>query len=348
MKWILASLFIFNIFAQVAPPNFKKKIGVLLWSNTIEGQVAMKLGLQKKFKEEIKKRKIDKPKYTYEITEYIAGDGEAGIENQIKQFHQLIDEKVDLIIVQPTNNAALVQALKRANKVKIPVITFDQYILEGTITSFITSDNYQAGYLNGEYVASHFENVNKLLKIILVEYPIVSSTVERVNGFMDALNEHKIKFKIIKSYNAVEPASGLIAAKNILDDFPLRGSVDIIFAINDGGGLVIAKELIKHGRDDIIMATIDGDPQSVSLVKKNTILKIDSAQFCSVIGEKSMEIAFDVLDGKKVAKKVLVPTYPITIDTVKFYNGWQGEIPNGFEKPWKEKSFWNNNFKYIE
>lgn len=344
MKYLLIFLFSIKCLALASTTHFNKKVGVLFWSATIEGQVAMKHGLENKFKELLKKD----PTKKFELISYIAGDDEVGIENQIKQFNDLIDQKVDIIIVQPTNNAALVPALKRANQGGIPVISYDQYIISGNITSFISSDNYQAGYLNGEYIASYFNNHEHLLKIVLVEYPIVSSPVERVNGFLDALSEHKVKYKIVKTYNAIEPVAGARVAKQILNDFPLKGSLDVVFSVNDGGGYPVAKLLSEMNRSEIVIASIDGDPRSIEMVKKSEIVRINTAQFCSAIGEKTMEIAFDILDGKKVARKILVPTFPVTKETSNLYHGWKGAIPSSFEKPWKKKSFWNNNFKYIE
>ncbi len=53
-------------------------------------------------------------------------------------MYELIDQKVDLIIVQPTDNAALAKPLIKANKQKNPVVAYEQYILGGKLHSFIT------------------------------------------------------------------------------------------------------------------------------------------------------------------------------------------------------------------
>lgn len=37
----------------------------------------------------------------------VAGDGQKGIEKQIRQMMELIEAGIDLLIVQPTENAAL-------------------------------------------------------------------------------------------------------------------------------------------------------------------------------------------------------------------------------------------------
>ena len=313
------------------------KVGVLYWSMNIAGQVAMKDGLEQMAKE-----------LNVKLIPFVAGDGADGIEKQIKQFNKLIEMEVDAIIVQPTDNAALASPLLKANKKKIPVIAYDQYIFGGELKAFVTSNNYQAGFLDGEYVASKFPE-NKELNIILVEYPHVSSTVERVNGFLDALYEFKQKYKIVKTYEAVEPKQGKKAGKDILKDFPKKGSIDVIFTINDGGGLSVVEELRKAKRDEIFVATIDGDPKSVENIKNGGLIKIDSAQFCGPLGAEAMKITYNVLLGKKVANYILVPTFPVTKETLSIYPGWMGPIPKSFVKPWNPNSFkWNSELKVVE
>ncbi|WP_443135155.1 sugar ABC transporter substrate-binding protein [Halobacteriovorax sp. GB3] len=336
---ILASLF------SITALSKEFNIGVLYWSMNIEGQVAMRKGLEAQAKAFNENAALNKKLPRVRLIPYVAGDGEGGVENQIKQMNILIErEDIDLIIVQPTDNAALGKSLLKANAKDIPVIAYDQYIVEGKLTSYVTSNNYQAGYLDGEYIGSLYPNDYEI-QLILVEYPKVSSTVERVDGFIDALRKDKQKFKVLKSYHAVEPVLGKAAGQSILKDFPQKGSVDVVFTINDGGGLSVVSELLKAGRNEIKVATIDGDPKSVENIKKGNLTLIDSAQFCGEIGRHSMRLAYEVLLGKEVPKRVLIPTFPITKETLDKYHGWLGEVPNSFKMPWKRSKTWNNEYK---
>jgi len=45
---------------------------------------------------------------------------------QINDIEDLIQKKVDLIIINPTDSSAIVPAIESANKAKIPVITVDR------------------------------------------------------------------------------------------------------------------------------------------------------------------------------------------------------------------------------
>jgi ribose transport system substrate-binding protein len=323
------------------------RVGVLYWSMNIPGQVAMRKGLEAEA-ERINALAARRNQRGVELQPEVAGDGVAGIERQIVQMRAMVASKPDVIIVQPTDNAALAEPLRAANAAGIPVVAYDQYISGGRLTAYVTSDNRQAGYLNGEYLAAQFPGPTPL-RLVLVEYPLVSSTVERLNGFLDALRDHGKPFRILKTYQAVEPVAGRKAGEAILRDFPTRGSIDAIFTVNDGGGLAVVDVLAKAGRDEIAVASIDGDPVSVENIRARRLTRIDSAQFCGPLGAAAMQTAYAVVRGEPVAQQILVPVFPVTLETLDRYPGWLGPIPTAFKKPWEARQpMWQDDFVTVK
>ena len=346
-RGIAACTFILAAGASAAPAEKTLRVGVLYWSMNIPGQVAMRQGLEQEAAR-INRDAARKNQPRVELTPYVAGDGSAGIERQIAQMFEMVKNKPDIIIVQPTDNAALTAPLRAANQAGIPVVAYDQYISGGTLAAFVTSDNYHAGYLDGEYLAAYFPD-NKELRLILVEYPHVSSTVERANGLLDALRDQRQPFRILKTYQAVEPSSGARAGAQILRDFPAKGSVDAVFTVNDGGGLNVVEALANAGRTEIVVASIDGDPKSLDNIRAKRLTHIDAAQFCGPLGAEAMKIAYALATGKKVAAHQLVPVFPITAATLQRYPGWGGPVPARFAKPWQARApYWEGTVKTVE
>jgi len=331
--------------ASVSARGFR--IGVLYWSANIPGQIAMRKGLEDEAAR-INKAAARSGRPSIRLDVRVAGDGPEGIDNQVRQMNELVAARLDLIIVQPTDNAALAEPLRAANKAGIPVVAYDQYISGGTLAAYRTSDNYQGGFLDGEYICSLFPE-GKELRLILVEYPHVSSTVERVNGFLDALHESNRRYTVLRSYSAVEPVSGKKAASDLLRDFPKRGDVDVVFTVNDGGGLAVVQALADAGRDEIRIATIDGDPASVANIRSGRLTVVDAAQFAGPLGAETMKTAYSLLTGGKPPYHALVPVFPITRETLKLYPGWQGPIPTEFTKPWKSRTpIWRGDLRIIK
>ncbi|MNS65052.1 D-ribose-binding periplasmic protein precursor [compost metagenome] len=240
------------------------------------------------------------------------------------------------MVIQPTDNSALGRGLQEANRLKIPVIAYDQYIVNGDLESYLTSDNYKAGRDNADYVDGLFPR-DKNLRIVVFEYPKVSSTTERVDGFFESLRDKSRSFDVLKRYQAVDPTSGAIAAKQFLKDFPGKDSVDIILTVNDGGGITIVKYLWEKKRRDLVHVTFDGDPLSVENISKKKLTVIDSAQFCAELGRETARALIAHIKKEKWPEKKLVPTFPVTSRTWKAYPGWMGRpivtIPEQLEKP---------------
>jgi ribose transport system substrate-binding protein len=280
-----------------------------------------------------------------ELLAHVAGDGEVGIERQIGQMRALVMAGVALFIVQPTDNAALAQALREANDAGIPVVAYDQYIRGGRLAAYVTSNNYQAGYLGGEYAASLFPDA-ATIRVALVEYPHVSSTVERVNGFLDAIEAQGRAYRVVGNYRAVEPLGGRAAGAAILRDFPAPGALDVVFTVNDGGGLEVARALDETGRTDLVQISVDGDPDAVARIASGQgVLRFDAAQFCGPMGEEAMRLAWEILHGREVAPQVLIPAFPVARETLSRYPGWAGPLPEPFEKPWPAREpAWQNRF----
>ncbi len=322
--------------AWAAPAEKALRVGALYWSMNIPGQVAMRKGLEEEAAR-INREAAQRGRLRVELIPRVAGDGAPGIERQIRQMEEMVRLKPDVIIVQPTDNAALAAPLKAANLAGIPVVAYDQYISGGKLAAYVTSDNHQAGYLDGEYLADRFPH-DRPIRLILVEYPRVSSTVERLNGFLDALHDHGQPYSVSMTYEAVDPQGGKLAGEAILRDFPAKGSVDAIFAVNDGGGLSVVDVLARAGRTEILVASVDGDPTSVENIRKQRLTRIDTAQFCGPLGAEAMKAAYAIATGKPVARQLLVPVFPITAETLPRYPGWSGPIPAGFTKPWKARS----------
>lgn len=312
------SLLILLLFFNVSSFAKTYEVPILYWSMKIGGQVAMRKG----FEEEIDAYNKKNPANQIKLIPYVAGEGRPGILKQIGQFEDAIKKKPAAIVIQPTDNSTLTKGLQKANSLNIPVFVYDQYILDGKLTSYVTSDNYQAGWDNGQYIDSLFPK-GKEIRLVVFEYPPVSSTTERVDGFFDALREKGRKFVVLKRYNAVDPGSGAIAVKQFLQDFPEKGSVDAFFTVNDGGGLIIIKTLWEKGRREMRYATVDGDPESVENIKAKKT-DIDSAQFCAEMGRESARKLIAHFNNEKFPQKYFIPTFPITIKTVNDYPGWMG------------------------
>ncbi len=117
----------------------KKRVGVSLLTREDDFYRELEAGL----KEEAAKNNL----------ELIVQAGDKDLAKQQSQIDNFIIQKVDAIIVCPTDTQGIAPAIERANKANIPVFTADIAAGGGRVVSHIASNNLEGGKLAAEYIA---------------------------------------------------------------------------------------------------------------------------------------------------------------------------------------------------
>ena len=265
------------------------KVGVSISTLNNPFFVSLKDGIEKEAKEKGMK-----------VTVVDAQDDTA---KQISGIEDLILQKVDVLLVNPTDSAAISSAVQSANEAGIPVITIDRSSDEGDIETFIASDNVAGGEMAAEYLVKELGEKAKVVELEGVSG--ASATRERGKGFhniadkqLDVLTSQTAEFDRTKGLNVME---------NIL-----QGNKDIkaVFAHNDEMALG-AIEAIKAAGKDIIVVGFDGNDDALKAVE-NGELKATIAQQPALIGEEAVNAAEKILKGDKVDDTISVPLKLVT------------------------------------
>ncbi|MED3889199.1 ribose ABC transporter substrate-binding protein RbsB [Peribacillus frigoritolerans] len=265
------------------------KVGVSISTLNNPFFVSLKDGIEKEAKEKGMK-----------VTVVDAQDDTA---KQISGIEDLILQKVDVLLVNPTDSAAISSAVKDANDAGIPVITIDRSSDEGDIETFIASDNVAGGEMAAEYLVKELGEKAKVVELEGVSG--ASATRERGKGFHNIADK---QLEVLTSQTAeFDRTKGLNVMENIL-----QGNKDIqaVFAHNDEMALG-AIEAIKAAGKDIIVVGFDGNDDALKAVESGE-LKATIAQQPSLIGEEAVNAAEKILKGDKVDDTISVPLKLVT------------------------------------
>jgi ribose transport system substrate-binding protein len=265
------------------------KVGVSISTLNNPFFVSLKDGIEKEAKEKGMK-----------VTVVDAQDDTA---KQISGIEDLILQKVDVLLVNPTDSAAISSAVKDANDAGIPVITIDRSSDEGDIETFIASDNVAGGEMAAEYLVKELGEKAKVVELEGVSG--ASATRERGKGFHNIADK---QLEVLTSQTAeFDRTKGLNVMENIL-----QGNKDIqaVFAHNDEMALG-AIEAIKAAGKDIIVVGFDGNDDALKAVESGE-LKATIAQQPALIGEEAVNAAEKILKGEKVDEKISVPLKLVT------------------------------------
>src|SRR5712691_713010 len=162
----------------------------------------------------------------------LVGDGANDNAKQADEISTYITQKVDVIIVNPTDSDAVVPSVQKANSANIPVISVDRKSNGGTLASFIASNNVEAGKLGGQQLIKAVGQGAKVA--MLVGIPGASAAIDRGKGLKDALADSSMNTKgvqlVAEQVANFKRDDGLNVMQNILTAHP---DITGVFAQND-------------------------------------------------------------------------------------------------------------------
>jgi ABC-type sugar transport system substrate-binding protein len=251
-------------------------------------------------------------KLGYKIDVYTADNlAKQELENTFK----VIRDKVDGIIISPTNSSAAVTILKFADKAGIPVVISDIGTESGEYVSYISSDNFTGAYLIGKVLTRKMNESgwqDGTVGIIAIPQKRENGRA-RTAGFMSALDEAGIKTANLKqqvtfSYNETYNFSQEIIKNNPdLRALFLQGSdryQAALDAINDTGN-----------KEKILLICFDAEPEFIELIPKG-ILVGAAMQQPLLMGELAVETMDKYLKGQGVKKEHQLPILAISADNI--------------------------------
>ncbi len=216
-------------------------------------------------------------------------------------MEDLIQQKVDAILVNPTDSDAVTPSIMKANAAGIPVLTIDRGASGGQVLCHVASDNVAGGVMAGEFLAKKLEGKGNVVE--LVGIPGTSAARDRGKGFNDAVAKFS-GIKIVASQAAdFSRDKGLKVFENILQAQP---EIAGVFAHNDEMilGAVAAAE--AAGRTGIVFVGFDAVDDAVAAVKAGK-LAATVAQQPAFIGAMGVEKAVAHLGGEKLPEFIPVP-----------------------------------------
>ena len=222
--------------------------------------------------------------------ELIVLDAQDNPAKQLNDIEDLIQQRVDLIIINPTDSDAIVSAVESANEAGIPVITVDRAANGGKVVCHIASDNVAGGRMAAQYIAKALNGEGKIVE--LVGIPGTSAARDRGKGFETEIAKYPGLILVAKQTANFNRAEGLTVMENILQAHP---DIDAVFAQNDEMALGAIEALKAAGKlDKVIVVGFDAIPDAVEAVKRGE-MEATIAQQPYLMGQLAVTKGFEYL-----------------------------------------------------
>jgi len=253
---------------------------------------------------------------------YQAG-GQTAVQEMVAIIEDLIVQEVDVILISPLDANAVVPAFREAAAAGITIVCMDQTAEGDDFVTFVSTDNYAAAALAGEYAKEVLGGEGNVL--VVEGAPGSSVGDQRRDGFSETVQADS-NIRVVGSQTGLwQNDKALEATQNMLQANP---EVDLVFSASDVmvGGVLEAINLADR-TDEIDVISFDGSSFGVNLILEGRIIA-DVAQYPIRIGERAAEIGVGVHNGS-VDASTLPPFIDVGALLVTAENA-EEFLPNAF------------------
>ncbi|RMR19237.1 Sugar ABC transporter, periplasmic sugar-binding protein [Pseudomonas syringae pv. persicae] len=247
-------------------------------------------------------------------------DARADVNKQIDQVKELINKKVDALIVNPVDTAATARITKEAVAAGIPLVYVnrrpdDPRLPAGVAT--VTSDDTEAGRLQAQYVADKMGGKGSVM--ILLGDLANNSTQNRTKGIKEVL----AKYPDIKIDQEQTGTWLRQKGMDLTNDWLTQGrKFNAVLANNDEMAIGAAMALKQAGVDKgkVFVAGVDGTPDGLNAVTKGD-LTVSVYQDAKGQADGAIDAAVKMAKKDKVEPQAIVIPYrlitPENVSTFK-------------------------------
>ncbi|WP_312804427.1 ABC transporter substrate-binding protein [Agrobacterium cavarae] len=201
----------------------------------------------------------------------VVTDAGHDVAKQISDVEDMLQQKIDILLLNPTDSAGIEAAVHAAKAAGVIVVAVDANA-NGPVDTFVGSKNRDAGYMSCKHLG---EAVGGKGEVAILDGIPVVPILQRVEGCKAALAEFK-DIKLVDTQNGRQDRSvALGVVENMIQSHPnLVG----IFSVNDGGAMGALSAIQGSGKD-IKLTSVDGAPEAVKAIADGTPFIETTAQF---------------------------------------------------------------------
>ncbi|MFC5397991.1 substrate-binding domain-containing protein [Undibacterium jejuense] len=243
---------------------------------------------------------------------------ETAIEEQIQIVQDLIEQKVNAIVIAPGDSRRLIPVLKEANKAGIVIINIDNQLDPGTLRNsgmpmipFISVDNEGASF---DAVKSVVDKISKPTQVAIIEgLPGAENARMRMTGAVRAFNSNQLIQIVAKETAHWKIDEAYKVTKQIFEKYP---TVKVIFCANDMMALGAIKYISDSARKNVQIIGYDALDDAKAAVRAGK-MKVTVDQQAALQGYQGVVLAVRALKGEKLPSVLTVDAHLVSIDTLK-------------------------------
>jgi ribose transport system substrate-binding protein len=248
----------------------------------------------------------------------VTAANDTSVEQQSAAVRQVMEEKVDALVVVPGRSAEMIPVVKEARDAGFPVINVDNRLdpaaaREAGLTDvpFIGVNNEQGAYLSAQYLAGKLGDRAQVA--IVVGDPAAQASKDREKGALRAFAE-KPGLELVATeaaYWRIDEAHQ--AAARIFERHPKIGG---IFCANDVMALGVIQYLEESKREHVLVAAYDDIEEARSAIRRGRLVATVN-QRADEQGYMGVKYAVRALAGEKLPAETFIDVALVTAETLR-------------------------------
>jgi ribose transport system substrate-binding protein len=221
---------------------------------------------------------------------------EADVAEQVAIVEDAIQQKVDGIVLAPSDSNALAGAVKEANAAGIPVAVIDTAVVGADYLTFTATDNFKGAGLVADFIGQKLGGKGKVAALGCTQ--TVSTCRDLLTGFLASLEKYP-DIKLVAAPMDVVPYQdkGYNATTDIITANPDLGAIFSFGGPANQG----AVQAVKDSKASVVVVGRNASPEDLQDIK-NGDMAASMAQFPDQMGAIGVQSIVDFFAGKSVPK----------------------------------------------
>jgi ribose transport system substrate-binding protein len=246
------------------------------------------------------------------------GAQETSVEQQITIIQDLIQAKVDAILIAPADSVQLIPVLKQAQAAGIVIVNLDNRLdpdamakVGLTNVPYISVDNVQGAYLSAKYLSDQVKTPTEAL--IFEGIRTATNAQDRAQGAQKAFAENS-QIQIVASETAnwkIDEAHALAAQL-----FKAHPDVKLVFCANDMMAFGVIQYLKEIGKAGVKVAAYDALAEAMPMLKDGS-LQATIDQQAAQQAYTGLQFALRALKGEQLPPVTLLDVRLVTKDNAQ-------------------------------
>ncbi|WP_163322746.1 hybrid sensor histidine kinase/response regulator transcription factor [Draconibacterium mangrovi] len=262
--------------------------------------------------------------------ELVIKDANDNSDQQINDIRQLLEEKIDLLIVSPNESEPITPIVEEVYNSGIPVIVIDRQIASEAYTAYVGANNYLIGKEAGDYAVKLLNGKGKIVEITGLQGS--SPAINRHNGFMEVISQYPDIELVASESGKWNYSDSKTVMQNFLDQ---KLDFDLVFSHNDRIARAAYEVIAANNISDKFILGIDGLLGDDGGIEDVIDGKIDATFLYPTGGAEAIQLADKILNKQPFERINILETVVIDNNNAKILklqyeavDDLQGKIEN--------------------